>query len=79
MAYKRKRVGGVSTGTVLLLAAAGIGVVLIAMNMNKPAAPTLVTLPPGQSSATSTETAIAASLPLVTTLVSELNGDEEED
>lgn len=78
MTRKRKKVGEVSTTTVLLLAAAGLGAIFLVMNMNKPTAPAIVTVP-GQTSATATQTDIAAAIPVVTTLVSELSGDQEED
>jgi hypothetical protein len=78
MAYKRKRVGEVSTTTVLLLAAAGVGVVLLAMNMNKPAAPVTVIKPPAVSNNALTAAEITAGASVVNTLVNDLTPDEEE-
>jgi hypothetical protein len=77
MAYKRKRVGEISTTTLVIGGIALLGIGFLVMNANKPATTTVIKPPPSTSAAT-TAAEIAAGAGVVTTLVNDLTDDSDD-
>lgn len=77
MAHKRKRVGEVSTTTLVLGGLAVLGIGILIVNMNKPTTTTVIKPAPASNSA-ATAAEIAAGAGVVTTLVNDLTSDEED-
>jgi hypothetical protein len=77
MANKRKKIGEVGTTVLVLGGVAVIGIVLLAMNANKPPATTIIKPAPSSGAAT-TAAEIAAGASVVNTLVNDLTPDEDD-
>jgi hypothetical protein len=78
MAYKRKRVGEISTTVWVLGGVAVVGIIFLAMNASKTAAPPVVLRTIPNTSAATTAAEIAAGASVVNTLVNDLTPDEED-
>jgi hypothetical protein len=79
MSHKRKKVGEIGTGEMLLIAGAGVLVLYLVMSQNKPTAtPVVVRTTTPNTGAATTAAEIAAGAGVLNTLINDTTGDDDD-